>query len=74
MGWSRPVIVILGPDPIATVFRVKPFFIAEDEFQGPGKRATIVIRDAPGHAMIARVCRPVQGRFAPAMPVAFGNP
>jgi hypothetical protein len=56
------------------VFGVKPFFIAGDEFLGPGKRAMIIIRDAPGHFMVARMGRPVQGRFAPATPVAFGNP
>jgi hypothetical protein len=31
-------------------------------------------RNVSVHVMVARPVHPVQGRFAPAAPVAFGNP
>jgi len=60
------------------VFRIKPFWISSAEFSGPVEQARHALCEAPdqghGHAMVARAGRPVQGRYAPAMPVACGNP
>jgi len=39
-----------------------------------GSRVGSLTGAPSGHAMLARVYHPVQGRFAPAEPVAFGDP
>jgi hypothetical protein len=47
----------------ATVFGITGFFTPQRIFYRP-----------PAAAMVARVGHAVQGRCAPAVPVAFGNP
>ena len=53
---------------------VNPFFIIRDEIFHPSGRSDPDERDISGDLMVARAFPPVQGRFAPAMPVAFGDP
>jgi hypothetical protein len=56
------------------VSAVKLFFISWREFCPLNDQARIPGLKVPGHAMIAWMRRPVQGRCAPAAPVARGNP
>jgi hypothetical protein len=58
----------------ATVFRVKRIFVLGGNFIDGAVWTMCRDEQVPGHAMVARACRPVQGRFAPAQPVACGNP
>ena len=49
-------------------------FIAGAVFFSLNGKIEVPRPKAPGHAIVAWMHRPVQGRFAPAAPVAFGNP
>jgi hypothetical protein len=56
------------------VSEVNPFFVVRDEFSHPTARLHRNERNVSRHVMVARAFPPVQGRRAPAMPVAFGDP
>jgi hypothetical protein len=56
------------------VSRVNRFFALGGNFIDRAVWTTGCDEQVPGHVMVARMGRPVQGRFAPAQPVAFGNP
>jgi hypothetical protein len=56
------------------VFRVKRFFVVGGKFIDGAIWTMRCDEQGPDRPMVERTRRPVQGRFAPAEPVAFGNP
>ena len=56
------------------MLRVKCFLEPWGEFSNRQAKAMSGQPNVSVHGMLARTVHPVQGRFAPATPVAFGNP